>query len=548
MESNIIGLTTTGVADPEGYVKGNNEHGIYLTEFAQKNRIGGSVKFGAGVGNYIGSNGKAGIALEGLDNLSEDVRENSIIGNKIGIDSANGAAANQLNGILLITSYHTTIEYNHIGNNLGSGISLEHTSTWQSLDNLYTFMRHNRIGLDPNDVPAGNQGHGISLSFADLNVMEHNVIGSNTGNGIYLRGGFYSYDVITGNHIYNNDIGLGKNSTPRGNGLSGIYMTKGSDNNIGDPNGGKGNRIANNGGSGIWFFDRCVSHGIFDNEIFQNQEAGIKIGYLSVDNSILDNRIYNNQEIGIDLQFSSYLHGVTYNDVPFDPDLGGNNLQNFPVLYNIYRVPNSQMVFFQGLLQSEKLQDYLIQVFYNPFAVPGAMDPTNYGEGHTFIHEITVQTDANGDGYFNFLIPLNPSIDHNTGGFTATATEIFPFGNSINPASTSEFSYFYHLSKDGETGKRGSLTSVESNESSPQMELYPNPVKDKLHLHWDNAYKGPVEVSIRTSTGALVQQESYQKAGAAWNHSLDVSELSPGFYWIEIQDEMHQVTRSFVKK
>ncbi|MFO0953951.1 MAG: right-handed parallel beta-helix repeat-containing protein [Isosphaeraceae bacterium] len=102
----------------------------------------------------------------------------------------------------------------------------------------------NYIGFELDGVtPAGNRGQGITILGDGRNrvgtdgdgvndAAERNVIGSNTGNGIFIQGGS-SENVIAGNYIGTDASG----TLRRANSFDGIFITEGSHSNLVGTNG-----------------------------------------------------------------------------------------------------------------------------------------------------------------------------------------------------------------------------------------------------------------------------------------------------------------------
>jgi hypothetical protein len=263
-----------------------------------------------------------------------------------------------------------------------------------------------------------------------------------------------------GNIVAGNYIGTDLNGTAAvPNGGSGIYVNNASDNSVGGGTAAQGNTISGNRGRGMSVLGPGAagnlvrhnligtqvdgtsalgnrSHGIAfdagasdnaigvasttpqDNTIAHNLGDGVLV-HSATGNSVLSNSIFENNELGIDLGTDN---AVTPNDAG-DPDAGANNLQNFPELTSASTVagPNTEVV---GSLNSTPSTQFTIQFFAS-----AACDPSGFGEGRTFLAEVTLATD--GAGNLNFSVLLG------TGGLsgqfiTATATD--PNGN------TSEFS------------------------------------------------------------------------------------------------------------
>jgi CSLREA domain-containing protein len=132
-------------------------------------------------------------------------------------------------------------------------------------------------------------------------------------------------------------------------------------------------------------------------------------------NTIQGNNIFNNGQLGLDLGGD----GITPNDIGaaatgFDPDLGANNLQNFPVLDRAF-VENDK-THIQGRLNSVANSTFTLEFFANT-----SCDPLGFGEGQTLLGSISVTTDGSGNAIFTD--PAFPFIVPNGQFITATATD-----------------------------------------------------------------------------------------------------------------------------
>jgi Right handed beta helix region len=129
-------------------------------------------------------------------------------------------------------------------------------------------------------------------------------------------------------------------------------------------------------------------------------------------NRISRNSIFSNGDLGIDLGNN----GVTANDLK-DPDAGANRLQNYPVITSAQTFASFTSI--NGRLNSTPstrltTRSFIIQFFSSP-----AADPSGYGEGKTFLGQILVSTNRNGNASFTFT----PALAVPEGAFvTATAT------------------------------------------------------------------------------------------------------------------------------
>ncbi|MFM7415863.1 MAG: Calx-beta domain-containing protein, partial [Alphaproteobacteria bacterium] len=105
---------------------------------------------------------------------------------------------------------------------------------------------------------------------------------------------------------------------------------------------------------------------------------------------IFNNTIYDNASIGIDLNADNK---VTLNDTG-DPDTGGNNLLNFPVITTA--VGGTGKVTIAGTYNGLANTNFTLQFFSSV-----AADPTGYGEGRDILGTTNITTDATGNATFN---------------------------------------------------------------------------------------------------------------------------------------------------
>jgi len=135
------------------------------------------------------------------------------------------------------------------------------------------------------------------------------------------------------------------------------------------------------------------------------------------------NSIFGNGRIGIDLGGD----GVTYNDAPFDDDIGPNGLQNFPTIVSaVLSEPDSLTVSYE--FQSD-FSGYQYEI---EFFVSSTPDDTGFGEGQKFVASQTVYPIL---GYVSVtdLGLVSPSFKT---GLWLTMTATNPFSSN----ETSEFS------------------------------------------------------------------------------------------------------------
>ena len=313
------------------------------------------------------------------------------------------------------------------------------------------------IGTDSlGTTDLGNSGVGIRLIQSSNNLIggstasERNLISGNAFEGIQAIGSQSANNQIKGNYIGTDVTG----TLDLGNTHHGVELTTGPTGNvIGGALPGEGNLISGNEDSGVAILtasNNLVIGNLIGTDVtgtldIGNTDAGIVLGAVqtantvggilpgegnriafnirgvyvsgsqSTGNSIRGNAIYSNDNAGIELGAC----GPTPND-PDDPDTGSNQLQNFPVI----TAAASGSTHINGSLDSTPGTTFSIDFYSSSSA-----DPSNHGEGATYIGSTSVTTDATGDAMFTASLSQNTSVGH---FITATATD--PAGN------TSEFS------------------------------------------------------------------------------------------------------------
>lgn len=370
-ENNIVGTNGDGVSDElEGnIISGNSDWGILLQQTGALNNVVAGNKIGtdvtgmASIPNGFGGAPRAGIFLGGY-------------GNRIGTNS---------DGV------SDDLERNLISGNSQTSIAAIYFSNLPNPDAPPTIIAGNWLGVNATGLAALPNNYGISGTSSVPVIIRDNVIAAHTFEGISTHS---SNMVIIGNRI-----GVGADGvTPLGNGYSGMFLS-GNDNAIGGAGPGEANIIAHNGATPYY--------------------SGVRVGNTGLRNAIRGNRIFANSQLGIDLRWPD---GVNIND-PDDPDTGGNNLQNHPVITFAQSYANGTTVI-QGALDSNPNTTFTLDFYYS-----SAADPSGHGEGEYYLGAATTTTDAEGDATFDVTLPV--TIPPNQ-FVTATATHA--------DGSTSEFS------------------------------------------------------------------------------------------------------------
>lgn len=363
-------------------------------------------------GLVLGS-GSSGSTIRGLAIVNyakfgiEVYSDNNIVRcNHIGIDASGLVGlGNGWSGIVVDGDNNTVggdsiDDRNVISDNGQTGVLLADDSDFNVVAGNYIGTKADGVG------PLGNGFRGVTIwgddnTIGGFNTNERNIIADNDSYGIWL----YESDsnaLPLDNTILNNYIGVDKNGDALGNALSGIYISAGSGNTV-------GNSSAPN----------LIAHNAYN---------GIRVGENSVENALRVNIIRDNGRLGIDLVGPGEVSGeVTINDTTFDNDSGANELQNYPVLSSA-EVTGRIL----GTLTGPPGDD--ISLF---FYINNSCDDSGYGEGETFRQAVDVTIPGTGVLFLDTTLasPL-------TAGKYVVATAM-----DIDTENTSEFSNCVQVSE-----------------------------------------------------------------------------------------------------
>jgi parallel beta-helix repeat protein len=244
---------------------------------------------------------------------------------------------------------------------------------------------------------------GVDVGTADGLVFDGNNTGNTVSGNDIVAGAGYGIDVVTGG----NDGNTISNNLIKGNGTGGTQLAG----------------IALRGGD---------NNAITGNTITENIGEGILVNSGDTGNRISQNLIFNNGGLGVDLSNlgNEAGDGVSPND-NLDPDAGGNNRQNFPVITSA--IWNGANTVVQGTLNSTAGANFDIEVFSSAVCngdTGGVAQADPYGEGEVYRATDNNTTDGvTGDMTFSVSIPVNLAGQ----SITATAT-------NTGTNDTSEFS------------------------------------------------------------------------------------------------------------
>jgi hypothetical protein len=393
IEGNFLGV------DPSGNFNRGTTNSVHVYAISN-NTIGGTT---AAARNVISGNTNPAVAL------NAGAWNNLVQGNFIGTDlTGTIALGNSGNDVVTLDSPNNTIggttagAGNLIAGNLDSDFASVGLGFPASMGNL---VQGNFVGTDiTGTIDLG--GASISVYIAE---GSNNTVGGTTPEAANLISGGDSSGVGIanggGNLVQGNLIGTQIDGVaPLPNSSHGVLIYAGAgDNTVGGRTTGAGNTIAFNGVSGVDL----------------RGDAG-------VGNTVVGNSIFGNAELGINLCSDFDAGNLICNDAtavmpndPDDPDTGANNLQNFP---DLIAVLSGFTV--DGSLDSIANSDFTLDFYASSFC-----DPSDHGEGETYLGSETVTTNADGDAAFTAVLAIAAP----EGWYVAaTATD--------SDGSTSEFS------------------------------------------------------------------------------------------------------------
>ncbi len=380
MEGAVTNCTIGGTTDGErNLISGNTDYGLPL--------------FGVGatgniiIGNYIGT----------------DVTGTAAIGNTYGVLFDDGSFGNRVGG-------DAPAERNVISGNVGYGVFFYNNGTHNNI------LKNNYIGTDHTGMAAVPNTAGIIIDgISYQNTMDGNIISGNVqvGIGINITGS-------DGNVVVRNRIGVNEAGEPLPNGMDGIRISQGPESTVigGTPE--EGNRIAHNGGCGVYITnDNCKRH------------------------LISCNSFYENGSLAIDL----FEPGVNPNDAG-DSDDGANGKLNYPVITSV--TWTGGRLHAEGTLNTQSPATCEVQLYR------AAVDPWGHGEGRDYLASVT----PSADGSWSADLDGTAATDY----LTALAID--------GERNTSEFSRC-----------RGTAGPAGIDESTVErLEVRPNPARETVHI------------------------------------------------------------------
>jgi hypothetical protein len=320
-----------------------------------RGNVGGTIKIDRSDGNLV------------VGNTVQRVRIN-------GFGTSQPASGNVVGGPALADRNFLTGYGYRNSEGLPAGAAIELTWTQGTL------IENNWIGTTPDGLSQGNtactMGINLSADNRDLVVRDNRIAGIlGQGTGPHHAGQVFGWAIYfwgsTSNiQIVGNTIGLDANDEPVLGSVWGVNVDNFSGYTV----------------DGVSLVDNVIAGHLLN---------GIRVGPTAT-MRISGTELYANGALGIDLIGTDFASGVTAND-PLDQDVGGNDLQNHPVLDAAVDLRGRLRV--RGRLHSSPLEPFVLEFFASPDC-----DPSGSGEGELFLGATTVTTDATGNAVFDSIL------------------------------------------------------------------------------------------------------------------------------------------------
>ncbi|MEZ4773064.1 MAG: DUF4331 family protein [Bacteroidia bacterium] len=84
--------------------------------------------------------------------------------------------------------------------------------------------------------------------------------------------------------------------------------------------------------------------------------------------------------------------------------------------------------------------------------------------------------------------------------------------------------------------------------NTPVSLLYPNPATDVLNINMEEGQAGEVSMTIFSALGQIIQTDKFFVPGGKWQNAVDVSNLAPGIYTMQIVNGSVIQSERFIKQ
>jgi titin len=422
---NFIGIDFSG-SSPRG-----NSQGI-LVDGSVANTIGGTAPADR---NLVAANFSQNILV------TNNASTNLVAGNFVGLTaSGTSTLTSPGNGVVMDGAPDNTVGGTALG--AGNVIAGQGGDALQISGAGGNVVQGNLIGTDSTGAIAlGDGTDGVGISNSSNNLIGGTASGA--GNTLAAgRNGIFLDSAADGNVVQGNFIGSNASgATGLGNTNTGIAVFSSSnDNLLGGTVAGAGNVIVSNGDRGILFAFSSNGNVVAGNWIGTdpagtagkgNQSNGVEFIFGPSNNTVggtaagAGNVIANNGGAGValtsgdvegDAILSNSIYGNAGGGITLAP--GANQSQSAPVLNSaVFSTGNTTIM---GSMSGSPSTSYTLQFFAND-----TPNPSGFGQGQTLLGTTTVTTDPGGNATFSvsFATPA-------TTGKSISATATDPSGDT----------------------------------------------------------------------------------------------------------------------
>ncbi len=115
---------------------------------------------------------------------------------------------------------------------------------------------------------------------------------------------------------------------------------------------------------------------------------------------------------------------------------------------------------------------------------------------------------------------------------------------AINDTSYLQNNQYLQYTPKPTTKKKKSLSIVESIERTQNIiQVFPNPVQDRLTIEVPAKFKGSYTLTIRTVNGTLIKSKNYAYSSRLL---VNLNSISPGVYFLHLQSESNSFTQKII--
>lgn len=170
--------------------------------------------------------------------------------------------------------------------------------------------------------------------------------------------------------------------------------------------------------------------------------------------------------------------------------------------------------------------------------------------GNTNVIQWGTATEQNTD-YFSVERSEDGSQFTSVGKVTAagnsTTVKDYSF-NDVNIPSGPAYYRLKQVDKDGKA-KLSKVILINASTRKTFEQIYPNPVQNNLFVTLDNASRGNGAVSVYDLSGRIMKQEKINKTQDLYNTGVDMKNLVPGLYIVEVKvGEVYKMIQRVVKQ